>query len=222
MTFPFPNHPSGSKLRASRAARWGIGPLGLLLWCAGCDSQPKGSPHTQSAPLTTAALVTTASAEPATTARPSIRRPKDLSELVLNAKRRQTLEQRFPQARGFLELSEVEQRLFAKPLKRGNDAEALKALDSAARNQWVLFVGNIVEPSDEGFRLAVRYTPREAQDPLGLTSAWLPVEFTEVEGFDAKNYRPGEPIAVLAKYVGEGRTEHARDVVFLRAWEFGD
>ncbi len=215
-----------SKPRHSRSVwRRGAGSLCLLFACGACDSEPKEPPRTTSAPLAESARATATPPKPSpppSSTRPSVRRPKDLSELVLNPRRRQTLEQRFSQARGFLEQSEVERQLFAKPLKRGNDAEAQKALDSVAQNRWMLFSGNILEPADAGFKLAVRYTPREAQDPLGLTSAWLPVHFTNVEGFDAKNYRPGEAIAVLAKYVGKGRVEGARDVVFLQAWEFDD
>lgn len=216
LTFPY----SGSSRFPPRAGHV----LCLLLACGACDSQPK-DPQRTAPTVTESALVTAVPAKASTpppSTRPSVRRPKDLSELVLNPQRRQALEQRFPQARGFLEQSEVEQQLFAKPLKRGNDADAQKALDAVAKNRWVLFVGNILEPTDAGFRLAVRYTPREAQDPLGLTSAWLPLHFSEVEGYDAKNYRPGEPIAVLAKYLGKGRVDGGHDLVFLRAWKFED
>ena len=40
--------------------------------------------------------------------------------------------------------------------------------------------------------MPVRYPPRDATDPLGMTSSWCAVELTDIEGYDAANYKQGD------------------------------
>ena len=134
--------------------------------------------------------------------------------------RRAKLEAAYPLAKDFLEQSAVEQELFGKPLKRGANDAAVAAFDRLAKGRYVLFTGNIMSPAADGFELAVRYTPREATDPMGLTATWFPVRFQNVEGYDQAQYRGGEPTAILAKYEGKQQTSAAADVILLEQWDF--
>jgi hypothetical protein len=138
--------------------------------------------------------------------------------LTLTDAIRSRLESRHPEAAGFVTVEDIEKKLFALDLKRGNDDEALKHIDRIAKGKWILMTGPVTAATPEGFELPIRYTPRDPADPMGLTSQWISVKLTGVEGFDAKEYRPGEKTAALVKYDGGGKASKGFDLIMLRQW----
>src|SRR6185503_19724602 len=120
---------------------------------------------------------------------PIARRPANAGDIVLTDARRASIEQAYPEARGFIDVSEVEQKLFALDLARGKVAEAVAEFDRQAARRWVLFTGAVMEPRPGGLELPVRYTPRDARDPLGVTSTWFSVKLDDVRGWDPDEYK---------------------------------
>lgn len=158
-----------------------------------------------------------ASVEPASNEK-IIRRPSENEALVVTSEKRGSIESKHPDAKGFLTKEELELRLFALELKRGKDKEALQALDRLAKGKWILVSGPITNPQPDTFQLAVRYTPRDSADPIGLTSQWVSVTFSGVRGYDPSAYRPGEQTVVLAKYEGGGKASSGSDLILLDEW----
>jgi hypothetical protein len=195
--------------------------LGALLGAA-CESRP--DPASNAIAQIASANPVLMGARPATAtaaARPaqaSVRRPSGEADLVLSAERRTRIEHAFPEAKGFLALSEVEAALYARELRRGKEPAAVSAFDDRAKGKWVLFTGNVVAPSASGFTLPVRYTPRDANDRMGLTSTWFGVEFEQVRGYDATAYEPGELVAILARYNGNKSAGPGYDLLLLNRW----
>jgi hypothetical protein len=150
--------------------------------------------------------------------KPIVRRPGPDESLMVTPERRARIEKEYPEARGLLAAEEVEARLFALELPRGNDEKARIELDRLASGKWILVTGNIANPGPDGFELPIRYTPRDPADPVGVTSQWLSVRFSNIEGYDANEYRPGEKMAVVAKYDGKKRATRGYDLILLRKW----
>ena len=140
--------------------------------------------------------------------------------MALTAERRRHIERAIPEAKGFIDAARLEQNLYERRLPRGKDAKATAALDELARGKWVLFTGNLMKPTKDGFELALRYTPRDPKDRLGLTSTWIPIQFANIEAYDSTQYRAGEPIAVLARYNGKNRAEPGHDLILSNRWFF--
>ena len=103
-------------------------------------------------------------------------------------------------------------------LKRGKDADALKAFDSLAKGKWVLFTGNIGSVTAGTFLLPIRYTPKDENDTMGITAVWIPIELSNIKGYDAKDYQPGELAVMLGKYEGKGKASAGYDVVLSNHW----
>lgn len=193
--------------------------IGSLLATWGCDSKPATPPVSEAAASASAALEAAKKAAAERSARKVIKRAKNEADLVLSPERRAKLEAIVPEAKGFLDhRGELEPKLFGKELKRGATDAALEAFDKLAKGRYVLFSGYVMDPKPEGFDLAVRYTPRDPADPVGLTATWFPVHFSQVKGYDASAYMGGEPVAVLAKYEGGQATSAARDCISLEEW----
>lgn len=157
-------------------------------------------------------------AAPTVPEKPAVRRPKDASDVLLSSDRRRRVEAFAPQAKGFLTSAEIEEKLYALNLKRGKDEDGLRELDHLAAGRWVLFTGNIGNPSPDGFELPIRYTPRDPNDPMGLTSVWLSVKLTNIQGYSSTEYRPGELAVVLAKYTGKKKATEGYDLVLTGHW----
>jgi hypothetical protein len=206
----------------AKSSHLAVSVFGALL-ALGCESKPDPAPN---------ALAQIASskpslmgAKPAAVTAPapgqaSIRRPSGHEDLVLTADRRTHIERAIPEAKGFLDAAELERSLYERSLPRGKDTKATAALDALAAGQWVLFTGQLMKPTKDGFELALRYTPRDAKDRLGLTSTWLPIQFTNIAGYDSSQYRAGEPVAVLARYNGKNRAEPGHDLILSKRWFF--
>jgi hypothetical protein len=149
---------------------------------------------------------------------PVARRPANAGDIVLTEARRAAIEQAYPEARGFIDVSEVEQKLFALDLARGKLAEAVAEFDRHTARKWVLFTGAVMEPRPGGPELPVRYTPRDARDPLGVTSTWFSVKLDDVRGWDPDEYKPGELGVILAKYRGRKLASPGYDLILLDRW----
>jgi hypothetical protein len=208
-------------LKQRVVGRWLV--VSPLMWglLTACDSKPKEQTPPQvseAAAAASAALEAAKAAAAEKAARKVIRRAKDDADLVVTPERRAKVEAAVADAKGFLDQRELEQQLHKLELKRGNNEAAIKAFDKLAKGRFVLFTGYIVDPKADGFDLAVRYTPRDPADPVGLTATWFPVHFTNVEGYDLAAYGAGERLAVLARYEGAQRTSQARDLLLLEQW----
>lgn len=195
--------------------------VGSLLAAWGCDSKSSAPPPPAPtvAASAIAALEAAQKAAAERMAQKVIKRAKTEADLVVTPERRTKLESLVPEAKGFLDQrDDLEPKLYKQDLKRGANDAALKAFDKLAKGKYVLFSGYIVDPKPEGFDLAVRYTPRDPADPVGLTATWFPVHFAGVKGYDPKFYQGGEPVAILAKYEGGQATSSARDLISLEEW----
>lgn len=157
-------------------------------------------------------------AAPAVPEKPVVRRPRDAADLLLSPERRAAVEAFAPETKGFLTALDLEEKLYAMNLLRGKDADALRALDQLAAGKWVLFTGNIGSPTADSLELPIRYTPKDPNDPMGLTSVWLSVKLTDIRGYQASEYRPGELAVVLAKYVGKRAARGGYDLVLMSHW----
>jgi hypothetical protein len=155
---------------------------------------------------------------PAVPEKPAITRPRDPGDLLVTSERRARAEAAHPEAKGFLTSAGIEEKLYEMQLRRGKDADAVKAIDGLAAGKWVVFTGNIGNVTPAGFELPIRYTPKDPNDSLGLTSVWVSVKLTNISGYDASEYRQGELAVVLAKYSGKQKAEAGWDLILLRQW----
>jgi hypothetical protein len=147
-----------------------------------------------------------------------VRRPGMEEALDVTDAIRSRVESRHPEAAGFLTGAQIEEKLFALDLKRGKDDDALKHVDRLAKGKWILLTGPVTAPQPEGFELPIRYTPRDPTDPMGLTSQWINVKLTAIQGYEATEYRPGEKAAVLARYKGNKEAAPGFDLILIGHW----
>jgi hypothetical protein len=200
--------------------RWPGFALAVLCAC----STPKEKNTAGIAEIASSSLAVRGRAPPAAPsvpeppAKPSVPRPKDSVDLIVSPEKRARVEHLAPEARGFLTSDEIEKRLYAMELKRGKDADAVKALDGIARGKWVLFTGNVGNLTDQGCELPIRYTPKDPNDSLGLTSVWVPIRLSGIKGYDRSQYAAGELAVILARYEGAQKATPGYDVVLLRSW----
>jgi hypothetical protein len=150
--------------------------------------------------------------------KPAVRRPDNDGDLVLTEERRSKIEAAYPESKGFLDVADSESRLYEYDFSRGKEAPAVAAFDSRARDKWVLFTGNMVNPQGGSFGMPVRYTPRDAHDPMGLTSTWFLIELEDISGYDASEYKQGDLAVVLAKYEGGKKAKGGYDLILLDRW----
>lgn len=199
---------------------WVVGSLIFVesLGVVGCESKPATPPPSEAALSASAALEAVKKAAAEKSTRKVIRRAKNEADLVLSPERRAKLESVVPEAKGFLDSRDIEASLYKQELQRGANDTALKAFDKLAKGRYVLFAGYIIDPKPDSFDMAVRYTPRDPADPVGLTATWFPVHFTQVKGYDATAYQGGESVAILAKYEGAQVASSARDAISLEEW----
>jgi hypothetical protein len=211
---------SGNRARVFARAVAAVAVLGV--WCASCspskDDKASAISAIASGSLAVRAPVMPSVTAPPTPEKPVIQRPKDEADLLVSASKRARVEAFAPEAAGFLTSADLEEQLYKMQLKRGKDADAVKALDRLAKGKWVLFTGNIGSVTADSFELPIRYTPRDPNDAMGITNVWVPVKLTKIRGYDGKEYRAGELAVVLAKYEGKQTAEGGYDVVLLKHW----
>ncbi len=173
--------------------------LCLAALASACDEEEK--PAAKPAPSAAAAPPpATTTAKPKET-KPE--RPQNL-EYGLTDARREKIEKAHPEAKGFVVMKELEEKLKSqKNLKETKDG--IRAFDALAKGKWVLFTGPLVEANDTGFSIGVSYTPLVKGDRVGLSRQFFLVALTDVKGYEAKDMKNGTPVAVVAKYEGSGK-----------------
>ena len=186
----------------------------------GCDEEEKKPPMDaapQVSALKTAEPPAPASAmepEPAEPAAPA--RPAKI-ETDLTSERRTKLETAYSEAKGFIVAKEIEEQLKNNKAVK-EEKNAIKAFDAKAKGKWVLFAGTMVNLTDQGFDMAIVYTPQLPNDPMGMSRQFFTVTFSEVEGYDASKFKVGNTGVVLAKYNGEGKAGPAHEAVAAGHW----
>src|SRR6185312_7894487 len=109
-----------------------LGPIACLTLSA-CDSAKKSDGSGVAAiasnnPAFRPALPPPSAAPPREPEKPIIRRPKDVPDTMITPERRAKVEAALPEAKGFLTSADLEEKLYKMNLKRGKDADAIKAL----------------------------------------------------------------------------------------------
>lgn len=189
----------------------------LALLASGCDTtktahaKPKPKPSATAAATPTPAA-TQAAPKPTATA-PA--RPTHL-DTKLTAARRAKIEKAHPDAKGFLVMKDLQDKLKKEHLKA--KGPAMKAFDRLAKGKWVLFTGPLTNESDTGFSLGVVYTPRAKGDIMGMSRQYFLVKLTKVKGFAEKTMKNGTMVAVLAKYEGKGKAGPGFELVSEGNW----
>ena len=175
----------------------------------GCNTNPSDG-DTKSAVVT--------KSKPAKRHAVKVRRPASLQELRLTPDRRVALERAWPIVRGFKEASAVEAELVGLDLDYEGRELAVSALDQRAQGDWLLWLGEVVEPNRNGFSVVMRFKPvDESQRDRGA----FKIRFENIEGYRAESYREGMPIAVLAKYRGRQLAMPGYDLLSLDRWYQG-
>jgi hypothetical protein len=183
----------------------------LALSLLACEEEAKPPVETQATAVATPPPAPTPEPPPA----PKDERPAEI-DTKLTDERRSKIEASVAEAKGFLVASELEQKLKAK--KPTDEKKAVPAFDAMAKNKWVLFTGPVTNVKDGQFDLAVSYTSRVENDPIGLSRQFFLVTFSDVEGFDAKKLEAGKMAVVLAKYQGAQKASSGKELVEARLW----
>jgi hypothetical protein len=196
-----------------RSMSAGLTSLVVLLSCVGCDD-PKKEPPKEVA--TAAATPPPAPPEPVHKEEPKATRPEKIDQ-ELTPERRTTAEAAVPDAKGFLVVSALEDKLKAnKKLKEKTAGVA--AFDKMASGKWVLFTGPVANLTDSGFDLGITYTPQIPGDVMGMSRQWFPVTFSDVKGYEASKFKVGQVVVVLARYDGKQKATPGTELVEAKAW----
>jgi hypothetical protein len=192
-----------------------VSALSLALLATACDDPPKPAPT--SAP--TVAATPTPEVKPSAdkpTKPASAQRPEKLDTEV-TAARREKIEKAHPEAKGFLVMKDVEDKLKTKKLKEAKDG--VRAFDALAKGKWVLFTGPLVEAKDDGFSVGVSYTPLVEGDRVGLSRQFFLVALSDVKGYaKSDDMKDGTLVAVLAKYDGASKGGPGFELVAESNW----
>lgn len=185
----------------------------LVLVATGCDDPAPTAKSAPSAAVTTPAPLPTPSTPPKA-AKPQ--RPEKLDSELTDA-RREKIEKAHPEAKGFLVMKQLEDKLKTqKGLKETKDG--VKAFDGLAKGKWVLFTGPLVEAKDSGFSVGVSYTPLVEGDRVGLSRQFFLVGLEDVKGYDKNEMKDGTQVVVLAKYSGSSKGGPGFELVAEDAW----
>jgi hypothetical protein len=184
----------------------------FVLLVSACDDPP-------AKPATAATATTTSLPEPkasAPEAKPTkAQRPEKLETNLTDA-RREKIEKAHPEAKGFVVMKDLEDKLKTKKLKESKDG--IKAFDALAKGKWVLFTGPLAEAKTDGFSLGVSYTPLVEGDRVGLSRQFFLVALSDVKGYDANEMKDGTMVVVLAKYTGSAKGGPGFELVADNAW----
>lgn len=205
-----PAYPGGQQLHAAGSIMCRLALLSLVLMAgSGCGKKSSLQP----APAASTVHQTREQDELETRSGP---RP-DRIDRELTMERRQRIEHKLPEVRGFLVQSELEERM--KNDRRIDRREkALEIFDEMARGRWVLFVGPINNPDGEGFELPVAFLRESRRDKMEVTRLWFNVVLSEIKGYAPVLARAGQETAVVARYQGEMRAGPGYDLVGLGLW----
>jgi hypothetical protein len=193
------------------------------LQLSACEEQKKPAPaaaaSAAAAPPAPPTAAPTSAAAPAAEEKPKGAEPLKGTDLALTDARRSKIEQAVPEAKGFVEASDIEKDLQKKKIKSDDEgAAAAKAFDGQARGKWVLFRGNITNMKPDSFELGVTYTPQIAGDAIGMSRKFFLVGFKDVKGYEVSAYKGGQLIVVLAKYLGNKQASPGYDLHALGDW----
>ena len=136
----------------------------------------------------------------------------------LTPARRSAIEAKYPSAKGFLAVSEIETKLKANKALKDKKA-AVSAFDKAAQGKWLLYTGQVVNLTDDGFDIAIVYTPQLPNDPMGMSRQFFEVTLSKVEGYSKQAFQTGNVGVVLAKYNGAGKAGPGQELVSTGDWK---
>lgn len=144
-------------------------------------------------------------------------RPETI-ETELTAERRSAVESAYPDAKGFLVATEIEEGLKSNKSIKAKEA-AVSTFDKQVKGKWVLLSGPMVNLTEDSFDLAVTYTPQAENDPMGMSRQFFTVTLSDVEGYEQSKFKPGSQVVVLAQYDGEGKASKGYELVETGHWK---
>lgn len=197
--------------------------LGCVVLCGvslGCEEEKPPAPA-KPVPSAVAAPAPTPSAAPAPAAeQPATKggaRPSKI-DTELTPARRAGVEAKYAAAKGFLVVSDLQAKLKADKSLKDKKA-AVTAFDKLARGKWLLFNGPLVNLKDDGFDMALEYTPQLPNDPMGMSRQFFEVSMSEVEGYSKDVFKDGNVGIVLVKYNGATKASPGYELVATGAWQ---
>jgi hypothetical protein len=191
------------------------GLFGLLMGCE--EEKPAAKPATTSE---VAAAPPPAPAPSATAAELAPKKGNERPSKVdteLTAARRSAIETKYPAAKGFVDVAELQTKLKADKKLKDKKA-AVAAFDRLARGKWVLFSGPLVNLKDDSFDIGLEYTPQLPNDPMGMSRQFFEVSMSKVEGYDKEAFKGGNVGVVLVKYNGATQAGPGYELVSAGAW----
>ena len=144
-------------------------------------------------------------------------RPSQI-DTELTDERRSTVEAEYSEAKGFLVVADIEERLKKDTKIKAKEA-ATKAFDKTATGKWILISGPMVNLTDDGFDLAVTYTPRDPKDPMGMSRQFFTITLNGIEGYEKDAFKAGQSVVVLAKYDGNAVASKGYELVEAGHWK---
>ena len=199
--------------------------LGCVVCCGvslllGCEEErppapAKPAPSAVVAPAPTPSVAPTPA--PEKPAAKSNERPSKI-ETELTAERRSAVETKYAAAKGFLPVTELQAKLKANKSLKDKKA-AVAAFDKIARGKWLLFSGPLVNLKDDGFDMALEYTPQPPNDPMGMSRQFFEVSMSEVEGYAKDAFKDGNVGVVLVKYNGAAKASPGYELVAAGVWK---
>jgi hypothetical protein len=188
----------------------------LLLACE--DEKPPASGTAPSATVATSPAPVASAAPPAAVAAKKEGERPSKVDTELTPARRETIEAKYPAAKGFLTASDVQAKLKAnKTLK--DKKLAVAAFDKLARGKWLLFTGPLVNLAEDTFDMALEYTPQLPNDPMGMSRQFFEVSMSEVEGYAKEPFKGGSVGVVLVKYNGSAKASPGYELVSQGVWK---
>jgi len=197
--------------------------LGCVVLCGvslACEEEKPPAPA-KPAPSAVAAPAPTPSAAPA----PEVEKPAAKAgarpskiDTELTPARRAEVEGKYAAAKGFLVVSDVQAKLKADRSLKDKKA-AVAAFDKLARGKWLLFNGPLVNLKDDGFDMALEYTPQLPNDPMGMSRQFFEVSMSEVEGYTKDAFKDGNVGIVLVKYNGATKASPGHELVATGVWK---
>ena len=196
--------------------------LGCVMGCGvslmGCEEEKPPAPA-KVAPTAAAAPAPTPSAAP-TPEKPAAKTAERPSKVdtELTSARRAAIETKYAAAKGFLAVSDVQAKLKADKSLKDKKA-AVTAFDKLARGKWLLFTRPLVNLKDDGFDMALEYTPQLPNDPMGMSRQFFEVSMSQVEGYRKDAFKGGNVGIVLVKYTGQTKASPGYELVAAGVWQ---
>jgi hypothetical protein len=132
--------------------------------------------------------------------------------------RRAAIEGAYSEAKGFVVATTIEEAL-KKDKKISAKEAAVKAFDKQAKGKWVVFSGPMVNLTDSTFDLAVTFTPRAENDPMGMSRQFFTITLSDIEGYEKDKFKAGAMVVVLAKYDGGTKASKGYELIETGKWK---